>query len=762
MGEIGTGEGTSYPGALDTDTLLESTSTLARKDVPNDLAVAIIAVQTEMGLDPAGDYDDVVSRLNAIDTNYLGTLKPADIITKGPWVDVRAYASINAAVTAIGSTKAILLVPSAQTLTANLTTPSTLTLKILQPGSIVKASTYTLTINGPLEAGPYQIFSGFSAGDVTFGSGIIKEVYPEWWGIDGTADETEINKALASGSGIVQLLANKTYNVSGTSGQIDLQANTWLRGRGWTTIINLAGQTASSKGIVQTEYTEAAKANVKVSDLKVVGNKSGKTDQWTAGIAFHGVDKGSIERVWVHDCMWYGIIVLYSTGGVSSKNVNVIDCVTSANYKSGINGAGWDGGEIRGNKCLNDSTQNTNLAGIFLEPDDAATIYSRNISIVGNYIDMTSSGAFGIYLENAATNDVDKYNNISIIGNTMVGNNTRVGIRSSDHFNVAISANTIKDFDTGIQDAASTATDILNVSITGNTITDCASYGIMVSSGAVITGNIVARNGCGIFIYRHHNVVSGNTVYNNGQGSFANPYGIYLDYATYNVITNNKAYDDQETKTQTYGIYEVTAGGSDYNLIAWNEVTNNLTAGIRSVGNNDVIAHNEGYATDLPIAHGGTGSSTAVTARTALGVPAIADVLGGDGTAGRIPRGILVGIDNGTNASTLKCSTIQKWNGDVIGLIDNIAKGATTGDFSLNAAGTVLTIKASGLSGNVLYCIGSLASNYSGTALIIQCTPSANDILIYIYNATTGAQEDMTVLVDTGIIYIAVFYITDA
>lgn len=105
-----------------------------------------------------------------------------DIVTRSPWVDVRSYASINAAVTAIGSTHTTLVVANVQTLTASLTIPSTLSLEVLNGGSIVKASTYILTIKGPFEAGLYQVFSGFSAGDVTFGSGSVKEVYPEWWG----------------------------------------------------------------------------------------------------------------------------------------------------------------------------------------------------------------------------------------------------------------------------------------------------------------------------------------------------------------------------------------------------------------------------------------------------------------------------------------------------------------------------------------------------------------------------------------------------
>jgi hypothetical protein len=157
-----------------------------------------------------------------------GTITPTDIKAQGPWVDVRNYASINAAVAAIGATETTLLIPNAQTLITSLTIPSTLTLKILKGGSIVKASTYTLTINGPFEAGLYQVFSGFSAGDVTFGTGYIKEVYPQWWLTNTTPGTTDMGVAFASaaaavkGKGIPVSIPPGAYY---STGQMDVSAH---------------------------------------------------------------------------------------------------------------------------------------------------------------------------------------------------------------------------------------------------------------------------------------------------------------------------------------------------------------------------------------------------------------------------------------------------------------------------------------------------------------------------------------------------------
>lgn len=69
MGEIGSGSGSSFPGALDTDASIEVNSpaagkTKANANVPNDLASCIVAIETELGVDPAGSKATVVARLD--------------------------------------------------------------------------------------------------------------------------------------------------------------------------------------------------------------------------------------------------------------------------------------------------------------------------------------------------------------------------------------------------------------------------------------------------------------------------------------------------------------------------------------------------------------------------------------------------------------------------------------------------------------------------------------------------------------------------
>ena len=67
--EIGDGTGSVYPGSLDTNAQPEVNSpaagkTKARAEVVEDLASSIVALETELGVDPAGGKTTVVARLD--------------------------------------------------------------------------------------------------------------------------------------------------------------------------------------------------------------------------------------------------------------------------------------------------------------------------------------------------------------------------------------------------------------------------------------------------------------------------------------------------------------------------------------------------------------------------------------------------------------------------------------------------------------------------------------------------------------------------
>jgi hypothetical protein len=111
---------------------------------------------------------------------------------------VLAYDSLSAAVTAIGATPAVLEIPASMAVTADLTTPETLTLVVSGPGAFNVSATKTLTINGSIVAPMRQIFTG--SGTVKFGNK-IKDSYDVWFGAAGdssTNDAAAIQKAISA------------------------------------------------------------------------------------------------------------------------------------------------------------------------------------------------------------------------------------------------------------------------------------------------------------------------------------------------------------------------------------------------------------------------------------------------------------------------------------------------------------------------------------------------------------------------------------
>jgi len=138
-----------------------------------------------------------------------------------------------------------------------------------------------------------------------------------------------------------------------------------------------------------------------------------------------------------------------------------------------------------------------------------------------------------------------------------------------------------------------------------------------------------------------------------------------------------------------------------------------------------------------------------------------AKVLLGDGTNGRILRQIQMDIADGTNAATLTCNTIDQWNGNANNYTNNIAKGATTGIWTLSADGSTLTLESGGLSGN---CIAVIAANIwkneSTANIVFLYMAYFNGIFLQFFNATTGAVVDLTTLVNTGSIKLVVTYLT--
>lgn len=132
---------------------------------------------------------DTLNRLSQIEHNTDGTHKTLS----GNVHFIGKYTGIADALTQLGSTQATLVVNADTTVSTAVTIPSTLSVAVTNGGKFTKSGSGTVTINGPFEAGLYQVFSGFAAGDVT---GLLVS-YPEWFGATGD-DSTDSTTAIAS------------------------------------------------------------------------------------------------------------------------------------------------------------------------------------------------------------------------------------------------------------------------------------------------------------------------------------------------------------------------------------------------------------------------------------------------------------------------------------------------------------------------------------------------------------------------------------
>ena len=151
-------------------------------------------------------------------------------------------------------------------------------------------------------------------------------------------------------------------------------------------------------------------------------------------------------------------------------------------------------------------------------------------------------------------------------------------------------------------------------------------------------------------------------------------------------------------------------------------------------------------------------------ARYASGKTALDSAIRGDGTPGRVLRISSILIEDGTDAAHIKATMQSRWNGDTHAVVDNIGKDdVVTGSYwSLNAAGTQLTLVAAGITGVPVWPLPvTVIYNTTGTAISCFGTSSGVNITFSFYNMATGTPMDITALVDTGQQFtIVVAYIT--
>lgn len=216
----------------------------------------------------------------ALAEGYAGSLPAiADELDVNIVVD---EADLRAKLAAIGASNASLVIATTIPIAEDLTIPSNVALSFKKTGQLQPASGKTLTINGPIDSGIWQIFGG--EGTTTIG-GTSFPRYPQWFGAigDGVADDTgPLQKALDCGGTI--LLPRGRYLVSKKTGVNDAwgikitQSNTVLKGENgaelkrYSTDISTYAQAYTVLFIgVPDDDDAAATENVTVENVTFIG-----------------------------------------------------------------------------------------------------------------------------------------------------------------------------------------------------------------------------------------------------------------------------------------------------------------------------------------------------------------------------------------------------------------------------------------------------------------------------------------------------------
>jgi hypothetical protein len=289
----------------------------------------------------------------------------------GQLTDVREYGNLSAAIRALGTTPATLVVTNSQVITENTVIPSNIHLVIENGGMITKDLFHSLTINGPFEAGLYRVFAGFSPGDVTFGYGAKKEIYPEWWGAksnDGGATDCKaaIDSAVASfheNTGGVITFYGPIYGIS------DLvtinKNNTQLKG-GNNKVPTILCKSASA-GITFSKGGSTYIYNASIEGLTIHGNSLGGT-----GLVLNWASDTTFKDLLIRRCA-VGIRTTGNGTSIFSLNTTLSENTTHLSIESGSS-MKFLGGHFFSCKNIADITTcyGLTLEKVFIESFDVA------------------------------------------------------------------------------------------------------------------------------------------------------------------------------------------------------------------------------------------------------------------------------------------------------------------------------------------------------------------------------------------------------
>jgi hypothetical protein len=113
-------------------------------------------------------------------------------------------------------------------------------------------------------------------------------------------------------------------------------------------------------------------------------------------------------------------------------------------------------------------------------------------------------------------------------------------------------------------------------------------------------------------------------------------------------------------------------------------------------------------------------------------------------------------------SDALKIDTFNLFNHTAISVVDNVAKGATTSGYTLNAGGNILTIEESILEGSIVGVTPASVARGAGYTATVDAI--SNDIRVILYTvANPPVATDITAITDAGgfdVFEVMITYIT--
>lgn len=262
-------------------------------------------------------------------------------------VEVSNWASLAAAIAAIGATPTTLQVTSAITGVATATVPATTTLKFIRGGSLSITTGQTLTILGPIIADNVQIFLNALAGQGTVSiveNRYTREIGGNWWGAgtvaDGIADSTdELQAAITcagTAQGVIVDLVNTGSSYYACSGQLSFTdlAQVTLRGCGSGRQGGSADGNIPNSGKTEIRYSGTGTDSFIVGGPCRVITLEGLVIRYTSGsftgdlVSFYSPGQaGSVSaHNWIRECL---------LGGFSTTADNARSCAFFRNNVGG-------------------------------------------------------------------------------------------------------------------------------------------------------------------------------------------------------------------------------------------------------------------------------------------------------------------------------------------------------------------------------------------------------------------------------------------